>query len=313
MSADRRSQTAATAECGQLYAFRSQVLTCRAVADHPKSKHGRRPKLGQHFLADPRYRRRIAEAISVGADDLVIEIGPGRGAMTGLLAERARRVVAVELDAALAVELKSRIEGDARIEVLQGDILTTDLEEICRRYRTEKCYVFGNLPYYITSPILHRLFDSRAAIRAMALVVQREVAERITGAPGTRAYGYLSVLTALSSRPQALLQVPRGAFAPPPKVQSTLVEFLVTSRFPEWDCHTRERFLEFVKACFAQKRKSLLNNLGGTYPRGRVEQALAEATERLPRSLPSRLRAEQLRLEEFAALFDRLAGEPKKQ
>ena len=181
MSADRRSQTAATAECGQLYAFRSQVLTCRAVSDHPKSKRGRksqrgrRPKLGQHFLADPRYRRRIAEAISIGADDLVIEIGPGRGAMTGLLAERARRVVAVEIDRALAEQLKSRMDGDPRIEVLQGDILTTDLEEICRRYRTEKCYVFGNLPYYITSPILHRLFDSRDAIRAMARPLYAEV------------------------------------------------------------------------------------------------------------------------------------------
>src|SRR5439155_21660470 len=156
--------------------------------------------------------------------------------------------------------------------------------------------------------ILTRLFNSRTAVRAMALVVQREVAERPTGAPGTRAYGYLSVLTALSSRPQALLQVPPGAFAPPPKVQSTLVDFLVASRFPEWDCHTRERFLEFVKACFAQKRKSLLNNLGGIYRRRRVEQALAEATERLLRSLPSRLRAEQLTLEGCAALFDRLAG-----
>ena len=101
----------------------------------------RRPKLGQHFLADPRYRRRIAEAISVGADDLVIEIGPGWGAMTGLLAERARHVVAVEIDRALAEQLKSRMEGDPRIEVLQGDILSTDLEAICRRYSAEQCYV----------------------------------------------------------------------------------------------------------------------------------------------------------------------------
>src|SRR5690348_6540849 len=126
---------------------RSRVLTCRAVPNHLKSKLGRRPKLGQHFLADPRYRRRIAEAIALSADDLVIEIGPGRGAMTGLLAERARHVVAVELDAALAERLKSRMEGDPRIEVLQGDILSTDLGEICRRCGAEKCYVFGNLPY----------------------------------------------------------------------------------------------------------------------------------------------------------------------
>jgi 16S rRNA (adenine1518-N6/adenine1519-N6)-dimethyltransferase len=286
-----------------------------------------RPKLGQHFLADPRYRRRLAEAISLSADDLVIEIGPGRGAMTGLLAERARYVVAIELDAALADQLKSRMEGDPRIEILQGDILSTDLKEICRRYGNEKCYVFGNLPYYVTSPILHHLFDSRAAIRAMALVVQREVAERITASPRSRAYGYLSVLTALSLQPRALFDIPPGAFAPPPKVQSTLVEFLIRPRFPEWNCHTYARFLGFVKSCFAQKRKSLLNNLRGIYPRRRVEEALAavsagpctlgsdrcqETSQKRAGSAPSKLRAEQLTLEELVALFKVLPDEPQK-
>jgi 16S rRNA (adenine1518-N6/adenine1519-N6)-dimethyltransferase len=266
----------------------------------------RRPKLGQHFLADPRYRRRIAEAIPLSADDLVIEIGPGKGAMTGLLAERARRVVAVEVDAALVERLKQNVLGDPRIEVLRADILATDLGEICRRYDAEKCFVFGNLPYYITSPILHHLFNSRGAIRALALVVQREVAERISAPPGTRAYSYLSVLAQLWSRPRVLLQIPRGAFSPAPKVQSALVEFRVASAFPSWSSNEHERFLRFVKACFAQKRKSLLNNLGGIYSRSRVEQALAEPSERVPRSRPSTLRAEQLTLQEFAALFEHL-------
>ena len=267
----------------------------------------RKPKLGQHFLTDTRYGRRIAEAIPLSTDDLVVEIGPGRGALTKLLAERAHRVVAVELDPALAEQLERSVRDDPRIEVLQADILSTDLEEICGRNRVEKCFVFGNLPYYITSPILRHLFDFRAAIRAMALVVEREVAERITASPGSRAYGYLSVLTQLYSQPRTLITIPAGAFSPPPKVQSALVSFDMTPRFPDWSRQESERFLDFAKGCFASKRKTLVNNLSRTYPREQIEQGLAEDTRARPRSSPSRLRAEQLALEELAALFRRLA------
>jgi 16S rRNA (adenine1518-N6/adenine1519-N6)-dimethyltransferase len=269
----------------------------------------RRPKLGQHFLASSSYRRRITEALDLRPDDLVIEIGAGRGAMTELLAARAQRVIAIELDAALAVKLKEQLRTDARIEVLQADILSADLAALCQQHQIEKCFVFGNLPYYITSPILHRLFAFWSSIRAMALLVQREVAQRLTAVPGTRAYGYLSVLTQLHSEPRIVLGVPPGAFVPTPKVLSTLVSFQMRSAFPDSlqvgkgsalpEAETE--FLHFVKRCFAQKRKNLANNLAGTYSRERIEQALAAL------SLPRTIRAEQLALSQFAGLFAHLS------
>ena len=276
----------------------------------------RRPKLGQHFLTDPRYRRRIVQALDIRPHDLVIEIGPGHGAMTELLAERAQQVAAIELDADLARNLKEKLQGRPRIEIIRADILSTDLAAICRRHRAEKCFVFGNLPYYITSPILHHLFTFWTWIRAMGLLVQREVAERITAAPGSRAYGYLSVLSQFYSEPRVVLGVPPGAFSPAPKVHSALVEFRMKSPdkieegFPTAPgqaglteiLHAQDegKFLDFVKRCFAQKRKNLLNNLAAAYSRQRVEQELARL------ALPSSIRAEQMTLEQLAALFRRL-------
>ncbi|HKS95751.1 MAG TPA: 16S rRNA (adenine(1518)-N(6)/adenine(1519)-N(6))-dimethyltransferase RsmA [Terriglobia bacterium] len=262
----------------------------------------RRPKLGQHFLSDARVRQRIVESIPLRAEDLVIEIGPGQGAMTGLLAARAQRVVAIELDAPLAEQLERRLHGDPRVEVVRGDILATDLAAICRRHQAEDCFVFGNLPYYITSPILHHLFRQREAIRGMALLVQREVAERITAAPGSRARGYLSVLAQLYSEPRLAFSVRPGAFSPPPKVQSALVQFEMTDRplAAELQAVDAEEFLEFVKLCFAQKRKSVLNNLAEDFGR--------ETTERTLTSLgwARSLRAEQLSLSQLARLYARL-------
>lgn len=263
----------------------------------------RRPKLGQHFLADPAYRRRIAQSLAVEPDELLIEIGAGTGAMTKLLAERAARVVAVELDASLAEKLRDKFRRDSHVEVLEGDILSTDIAAICRSHGAERCFVFGNLPYSITSPIIHHLFKFRSSIRAIAVLVQREVAERLTAAPGSRDYGYLSVLAQLFSQPRALFAVPPGAFAPPPKVQSRLVEFSIVPKFPNWEAADHSRFLDFVKRCFAQKRKNLLNNLTPIYPRRRLGQVLKGL------GLPSTIRAEQLKLEQLALIFEALTDE----
>jgi 16S rRNA (adenine1518-N6/adenine1519-N6)-dimethyltransferase len=259
----------------------------------------RRPKLGQHFLSSASYRRRIVEALPLREDDLVIEIGPGRGAMTELLAERVKQVVAVELDSSLAETLQQKFLGK-NIEILTGDILRTNLAELVRRHRAKKCFVFGNLPYYITSPIIHHLLDVAPWIRGMALLVQREVAERLTARPGSRAYGYLSVLAQSHSEPRLALVVPAGAFSPPPKVQSALVSFRMLVKFPGWLPENQARFLEFVKHCFAQKRKNLLNNLSVTYGRVRVLEVLAG------HSLPPSARAEELTVEQLAALWQAL-------
>jgi 16S rRNA (adenine1518-N6/adenine1519-N6)-dimethyltransferase len=259
----------------------------------------RRPKLGQHFLASEAYRRRIIEALGLRGDDLVIEIGPGRGAMTELLAERVKQVVAAELDASLAEALQQQFLGK-NIQILAGDILTTDLAAICRRHGVEGCFVFGNLPYYITSPIIHHLLDFAPWIRGMVLLVQREVADRLTALPGSRAYGYLSVLAQSYSEPRLAFVVPPGAFAPPPKVQSALVDFRMHSKFPDWVRDDQARFLEFVKRCFAQKRKNLVNNLSTTFARAYILKTLAG------HHLPPSVRAEEMSVEQLAGLWQAL-------
>jgi 16S rRNA (adenine1518-N6/adenine1519-N6)-dimethyltransferase len=262
----------------------------------------RRPKLGQHFLSSPRYRERIADALRLSREDLVIEIGPGRGAMTGLLAHRAGRVVAIELDEVLARQLQENFASLPAVQIIQSNVLTADIAEICGSASAKECYVFGNLPYYITSPILQHLFEFRESVRGMALLMQREVAERVTAAPGSRDYGYLSVLVQLFSQPQLLFSVPPGAFSPPPKVHSALVQFRMISRFPDWSPERESGFLNFAKACFAQKRKSLANNLAALSNRLRIEEAIAG------HRLGANVRAEQVTIESLAALFAALAA-----
>lgn len=260
----------------------------------------RRPKLGQHFLADSGFRRRIADSLNLGGCDLVIEIGAGRGAMTGLLAERAQRVSAIEMDHALASHLQEKYAGDTRVSILQADILSTDLTALCQSCGANQCFIFGNLPYYITSPIIEHLRTHRKVIRGMALLVQREVAERLVATPGSRDYGYLSVFVQLFSQPQLVFTVPPGAFSPPPRVHSALVEFHIAPRIHDLSVAEEEKLLDFVKLCFAQKRKQLINNLSGIIARARLEKEL----ERL--GLPANIRAEQMTIEQFATLFGRI-------
>jgi len=275
----------------------------------------RRPKLGQHFLDNVQYQGRIIESLDLRKQDLAVEVGPGRGAMTRLLTKHARRVVAIEIDALLAAQLQKEFLPESGVEVLQGDILGTDLRELCRQRNFEYCFVFGNLPYYITSPTIHHLFRFHGVVRAMALVMQREVAERVTATSGSRNYGYLSVLSQLYSRPRIALKLPPGAFSPPPKVYSALVSFEITPRpydaSVQWKDSARkapsleddrEKFLAFVKLCFLHKRKSVLNNLGRRYSRESIEHALAQM------GVSGTTRAEQLSLHEFRDLYSLLAS-----
>jgi 16S rRNA (adenine1518-N6/adenine1519-N6)-dimethyltransferase len=241
--------------------------------------------LGQHFLARVSVLTRLAEAICPEREPLVIEIGPGRGALTRWLLERAGRVVAIEIDPRLAAELRERFRGEERLEVVEADVLATPLAQ------WGPTVVAGNLPYYITSPILTRLFEMGALLRRAVLLVQEEVARRLTATPGTRAYGFLTVHTNLFTRPELLFTVPPAAFRPPPKVRSAAVR--LTPRHAP-DPRRRESLLEFASRCFHQKRKTLRNNLAPYY--GASIEGLPEAG----------LRAEQLSLEQLQALWARL-------
>lgn len=262
-------------------------------------KH-RRPKLGQHFLADARYCSRIVDALGLRADELVVEIGPGHGAMTELLASQAQGVVAIEVDNGLVNELQQKFRQTPNIEIIHADVLTTDIAAICHERKVSQCYVFGNLPYYITSPVIHHVLGFAANVRAMGLLVQREVADRLVAQPGSRDYGYLTVFANLYSDPKAVLQVPAGAFSPLPKVQSAFVRFAMHPADFNVKGENEQEFLAFLKQSFAYKRKKLLNCLSPVYPRQRIEREI----ERL--ALPPSVRAEQLSLEQFVALFSHL-------
>jgi 16S rRNA (adenine1518-N6/adenine1519-N6)-dimethyltransferase len=256
-----------------------------------------RPKLGQHFLSDTRYCSRIADALELRADDLVIEVGPGHGAVTGLLASRAHKVVAIELDSELVDELRQQFRDEPKVEIIHRDVLLTDFGEICRRHGVGHCYVFGNLPYYITSPIIHHVLGFAGQVRAMGLLVQREVADRLVAQPGSRDYGYLTLFAHLYSSPRLALQVPPGAFSPPPKVHSAFVRFEMRTGDVTVGSENEEEFLRFLKQSFAYKRKKLLNCLSLAYPRQAIEQEL----KRL--GLPPGVRAEQLSLDQFVSVF----------
>jgi 16S rRNA (adenine1518-N6/adenine1519-N6)-dimethyltransferase len=242
-------------------------------------------KFGQHFLASDPILNRIADAVCPAGEDLVVEIGPGRGALTRKLLERARRVVAIEVDPEMVEHLRSALP-DPRLTLVSADVLSVDLAQ------WGSVPIAGNLPYYITSPILEKSLRVRPP-RAVFLI-QKEVAQRLAARPGTRDYGYLTVQTAIFATVRTLFDVKPGAFRPPPKVDSAVVllEPHAEPVTPEID-----GFLKFASRAFHQKRKTLRNNLLGAYP----------GIESQPESS---LRAEQLSLQQLLSLFMRLRPRP---
>lgn len=264
-----------------------------------KPRPGRRPRppLGQHFLADPRLRVRILETLICHAEDAWLEIGAGHGEMTVGLAETGAAVVAVERDSKLAAALGARLGGFPRVRVVEGDILKTSLAALARETGVTRWRIYGNLPYYITSPILQHLFASIDFVADIHVMVQREVAERLAARPHRRDYGYLSVLAQFYTAPEILLPVPRGAFQPPPKVDSVLVRLEPPGARAALGVADAEEFLRFVGTCFRMKRKTVVNNLRARYGAKRAAEALAAA------GLGVRARAEELALGDFARLF----------
>jgi 16S rRNA (adenine1518-N6/adenine1519-N6)-dimethyltransferase len=255
-------------------------------------------RLGQHFLVDASWHERILRHLRPQRDQTWLEIGSGHGEMTRGLARASRRVLAVELDAPLIAALQRLSEEHSNISVLPADILTL---EIAKLAGGEKLSVYGSLPYYITSPILRKLFASAEYIDAIHVVIQYEVAARIVARPGGREFGFLSVLAQFHSQPEIALRIPPGAFRPPPKVASALVALPIRRDRRRFGIEDEAAFTEFVGRCFGQKRKTLLNNLKHFYGAEKVTAALRELGMR------SDARSEQLSIANFAALFSMLA------
>lgn len=266
----------------------------------------RRRALGQHFLADAAVAARIAEAVGATAADVVCEIGAGTAALTAPLAARAGRLVALEVDPALHARLAAGVGRRPNVEVRLADARRFPYEGLraLRPMPTGRVLVAGNLPYSASKPILLRLFEARAALDAVTVMLQREVAERLTAAPGTRAYGVLSVLWQVWADVALLFTVPPAAFRPPPAVESAVVRaaFRVEPRVPLAD---PAAFVRVVKAGFALRRKTLANALRAAFPRfgaPGVEAALREA------GVDGQRRAESLTASEFARLAEFFAG-----
>lgn len=247
-----------------------------------------RPKLGQHFLRDQVTLRRIAR-VAMSPGDVVIEVGPGRGALTRHLLAGAKRVVAVELDSKLAARLPGRCGHPHNLEVVQGDILECDFPSMVRDVPTDQSIITGNLPYYITSPILRSVCKERGSIRAATFLMQEEVADRVVAGPGSKKYGFLSCLCRLHAMPAKLFTVPPEAFVPRPRVRSAIVRLELRKDAPP------EGLEPFLSACFRHPRKMLRNNLAGRYPR-----------DRLAADACSGLRAQQLGLDELTLMWRRL-------
>jgi 16S rRNA (adenine1518-N6/adenine1519-N6)-dimethyltransferase len=256
----------------------------------------RKPKLGQNFLISPTAPRAIVDALGDLGLATVLEIGPGKGALTSLLAPRAKKVIAIELDATLAASLKG-----SSVEVLCEDILEVNLTELATE-RGVRLQVIGNLPYYISSPIMMHLFAHSRVIDRAVLMAQREVAERIVAPPGSRTYGLLSATTQMYARVEQLFTLPPEAFAPPPEVYSTVIRLTMHPRFEELAVEA-EGFLRFLRQIFALKRKTLANNLRASgYEAAVVERVFSGC------AIDAQVRAEAVSLEAMACLFRALTA-----
>ncbi len=266
----------------------------------------RKPKLGQNFLIDREAARRIVEALGDVSNRTVIEIGPGRGVLTDLLLPRAKRVIGIELDRVLAAQLRMRYATRQNVEILESDFVTAEFPSMVGRRpgplhdlrptQPETVDVIGNLPYYITSDIVLRILELHQNIERAVIMVQREVADRIAAEPGSRDYGLLSATAQLFARVDKLFTLPPTAFSPPPQVHSSVLRLTMAPRLEELQVE-EEPFIALLKLSFAQKRKTLANNLRGEYPQAAVRAALKAA------GLRSDVRAEAVPLGKMAAVF----------
>lgn len=273
-----------------------------ASARRPQTK----PKMGQHFLASEDLAARVVDTLGDVSQSTVLEIGPGRGIMTSLLAKRARRLIAVELDRVLAAQLRLKFGMSRNVEIIEADVLAIDFDSLFGPkpglsqpgidLKPQPVKVVGNLPYYITSDILLRLFEFSKYFDSIVIMVQREVADRIAAEPGGRDYGMLSATAQLYARVENLFTLPPGAFVPPPKVHSSVLRLTIDPQQEKLGV-AGDGFIDFLRLSFGQKRKTLWNNLKAKYDGAELKRALAVA------KVKATARAETLSLKESAAVY----------
>lgn len=271
-----------------------------------------RKSLGQNFLTDGRIAAQIIDSVSVSTNDVIIEIGPGKGALTAMLSKRGGQVVAVEIDARLAEELRRSLKAE-NLTIVTADALSLNWAELIESSKAKvdatlrgeearlRVRIVANLPYYISTPIIEKLLSCAGLLFDMTLMLQKEVADRIAAEPGGKEYGYLSVMVQYYCVATKLFEVPPAAFTPEPKVDSAVIRLRVREQ-PAVNVADERRFFSLVRACFSQRRKTILNNLkvaAASQSFTRDVQLALEAA-----SVASQRRAETLSLIEFAALAE---------
>lgn len=244
--------------------------------------------LGQHFLFDQSILTSIVDASGITPDDTVVEIGPGPGAMTRLLASRAKRLIAIELDDELFMRLIAEYEGNEKVELHHADALKFDYSSIGEPFK-----VVANIPYYITTPLIFRVMEAKPLLRSMTLTIQKEVAERIVAAPGSKDYGVLTLSVQYYANAKLISIVPAGAFRPVPKVDSAVIRIDILER-PAVAVADEAAFFRIIRAGFSQRRKTLSNSLKPLWEN--VKDILIE------NGIDPVRRAETLSMEEFARL-----------
>jgi 16S rRNA (adenine1518-N6/adenine1519-N6)-dimethyltransferase len=276
--------------------YSTKPLVYKSTQQHYWMQMKQKPKFGQNFLVDDAARHAIVNALGDVGKRTVIEIGPGHGAITEILAGRVHRLIALELDRALAAELTFRFRERPEVRIVEADVLKTDLRELVAPGETVD--VIGNLPYYITSDILLKLFAAGSAglLSRAVLMMQREVAERVAASPGVRDYGLLSATAQMNAQVEKLFTLPPSAFSPPPEVYSTVLRLHFAPRFEELAVDPAG-FDAFLKQSFAQKRKTLQNNLRA------AGYSAEQLTAAWPAVVSAQTRAEALGLEPMAELY----------
>nr|WP_304955686.1 16S rRNA (adenine(1518)-N(6)/adenine(1519)-N(6))-dimethyltransferase RsmA [uncultured Acetatifactor sp.] len=259
-------------------------------------------KYGQNFLIDPNVLERVIDAARVTEEDCVLEIGPGIGTMTQLLAERAGKVIAVEIDRNLIPILEETLSPYSNVTLINEDILKLDIRELVQGQQGRPVKVVANLPYYITTPIVMGLLEGGAPLKSITVMVQKEVADRMQAGPGTKEYGALSLAVQYYAEPEVVANVPPNCFIPRPSVGSAVIR-LTKHKTPPVRCHEKKMFA-IIRASFNQRRKTLANSLGNAAGLGVSRDRVVEALEEM--GLPAMVRGEALTLEQFAELSNRL-------
>lgn len=264
--------------------------------------------LGQNFITDKNVIERIVEGAGPTEDDLVIEIGPGIGVLTAEAAQQAAKVVAIEIDSKLIPILDETLAEYDNVEVINQDILKTDLNGIIDEQRAKGSFsgdvkIIGNLPYYITTPIIMHILENSIRAESITVMMQKEVADRIKASPGNKTYGAISAAVQYYCEVEQVVSVPKEVFVPRPKVDSAVLKLTIRDKKPV-DLIDEKAFFACIKSGFGQRRKTLLNSLTGTYglPKDEIHRILEEA------GIDPVRRAETLDMNEFAAIANGVAA-----